>query len=135
MLILSRVCAEFHDLKGASLFSVTPSTRGIFVEAPDSIRQDPLFRMLISDGSLEAAVPEERKRMLENDPAANHDASGKAIRQKKQIAEAAAGQDGVPGGNDEALGTVSAAKPGKSAKSKSDKIIAAEQINEKGDRA
>ena len=44
-------------------------------------------------------------------------------------------QDGVPGGNDEALGTVSAAKPGKSAKSKSDKIIAAEQINEKGDRA
>ena len=80
MLILSRVCAEFHDAKGTPLFSVTPSIREIFVEAPDAIREDPLFRMLVSDGSLEAAVPEERKRILENDPSADHDASGKAAR-------------------------------------------------------
>ena len=79
MLILSRVCAEFHDAKGEFLFAVTPSALNVFVTAPDTIREDPLFRMLINDGSLEAAVPEERKKILENDPAAGHDASGKAI--------------------------------------------------------
>ncbi len=79
MLILSRVCAEFHDARGAAVFAVTPMTRNIFVEAPDAIRGDPLFRMLLNDGSLEAAVPEERKKVLEADPSAGHDASGKAI--------------------------------------------------------
>ena len=74
MLILSRVCAEFHDARGNPLFSVTPVSRNIFVDAPDAIREDPLFRMLLNDGSLEAAVPEERKKLLENNPAA-----GKAI--------------------------------------------------------
>ena len=79
MLILSRVCAEFHNATGEVVFAVTPAVRDVFVEAPDAIREDPLFRMLINDGSLEAAVPEERKKILENDPAAGHDASGKAI--------------------------------------------------------
>ena len=77
MLILSRVCAEFHNAKGEKLFTVTPAARNIFVEAPDAIREDSLFRLLINDGSLEAAVPEARKRILENDPAADHDATGK----------------------------------------------------------
>ena len=94
MLILSRVCAEFHDAKGVPLFSVTPSTRNIFTEAPEAIREDPLFRMLISDGSLEAAVPEERKRLLENEPMTGVAADGRS--------EA----DAVP-----------PAKPGKTAKS------------------
>ena len=79
MLILSRVCAEFHDAHGNPLFSVSPLTRNIFVEAPDAIREDPLFRMLLNDGSLEAAVPEERKKILEQDPAAGHDAAGRAL--------------------------------------------------------
>ena len=79
MLILSRVGAEFHNAAGEVVFAVTPAVRDVFVEAPDAIREDPLFRMLINDGSLEAAVPEERKKILENDPAAGHDASGKAI--------------------------------------------------------
>ena len=79
MLILSRVCAEFHNAKGEKIFAVTPATRNTFVEAPDSIREDLLFRMLINDGSMEAAVPEERRKLLEQDPAAGHDASGKTI--------------------------------------------------------
>lgn len=88
MLILSRVCAEFHDTYGNAIFSVTPVTRNSFVEAPDAIRQDPLFRMLLNDGSLEAAVPEERKKILEQDPAAGHDASGRRI-------DAASGGDAI----------------------------------------
>ena len=87
MLILSRVCAEFHNAKGEKLFAVTPATRNIFVEAPDAVREDPLFRMLINDGSLEAAVPEERRKMLESDPAADHDASGKLIPSVSEEAE------------------------------------------------
>ena len=80
MLILSRVCAEFHDIHGNTIFTVNPMTRNSFIEAPETIRQDPLFRMLLNDGSLEAAVPEERKKILEQDPTAGHDAEGKAIR-------------------------------------------------------
>ena len=79
MLILSRVCAEFHNADGEPVFSVTPATRNLFVEAPETIREDPLFRMLLSDGSLEAAVSEDRKKVLENNPSEGHDATGKTI--------------------------------------------------------
>ena len=70
MLILSRVCAEFHDRQGLKLFSVTPDTRMTFLEAPESIKEDPLFRMLVSDGSLEVSTGAVRRKMLENDPMA-----------------------------------------------------------------
>ena len=43
MLILSRVCAEFRNAKGEKIFAVTPATRQTFQEAPESIREDPLF--------------------------------------------------------------------------------------------
>ena len=80
MLIISRVCAEFRDAKGTAVFAVTPSMiNRTFIEAPEFIREDPLFNMLISDGSLEASISKERQRELENDPVAGHDATGKAI--------------------------------------------------------
>lgn len=87
MLVLSRVCAEFHNAKGEVVFAVTPAIRNLFVEAPDSIREDILFRLLINDGSLEAAVPEARRKMLEQEPTAGTDASGKAV--KPEAAEKA----------------------------------------------
>ena len=68
MLIMSRVCADFHDKSGALLFSVTPTTRLTFLEAPDTIRQDPLFDMLVNDGSLEVAETVAQRKRLENDP-------------------------------------------------------------------
>ena len=68
MLILSRVCAEFHDRSGAAVFTVTPSMRLTFVEAPESIREDPLFQMLINDRSIEVSDNIVRKKQLENDP-------------------------------------------------------------------
>lgn len=79
MLILSRVCAEFHDETGAPLFTVTPSRRLTFVEAPEAIRGDPLFRLLVEDGSLEAAVHPDQQalRSLEQDPLQHTDADGK----------------------------------------------------------
>ena len=70
MLILSRVCAEFHDHTGAAIFTVTPQTRLTFQEAPEAIREDPLFRMLLDDRSIEVSDSGPRKKQLENDPEA-----------------------------------------------------------------
>ena len=68
MLLLSRVCAEFHDHTGATVFTVTPQTRLTFQEAPESIREDPLFRMLLEDRSIEVSDNGPRQKELENDP-------------------------------------------------------------------
>ena len=68
MLILSRVCAEFHDKSGTVLFAIRPADRMNFLEAPESIRQDPLFDMLVKDGSLETPGTKAEQKKLENDP-------------------------------------------------------------------
>ena len=77
MLILSRVCAEFRDRTGAVIHRVTPETRLTFREAPEAIREDPLFRMLVSEGSLEAVVSPDRKKILESEPLKDTDAAGR----------------------------------------------------------
>ena len=92
MLIISRVCAEFHDVKGEPIFAVTPTLRNVITEAPESIRQDPLFDMLLNDGSLEAVNSLAQKQRLENDPTAGHDATGKAVQVEKPAAEKTAGK-------------------------------------------
>ncbi len=80
MRIISHVCADFYDSEGAVIFSVTPSDRKSLVEAPEAIRQDPLFALLVADGSIEAVVTDDRKRVLEQDPETGIDETGKAIR-------------------------------------------------------
>ena len=70
MMILSRVCAEFRDRTGAVIHRVTPADRLTFREAPEAIREDPLFRMLLEEGALEAAITPARMKKLEDDPAA-----------------------------------------------------------------
>ena len=57
MFILSRVCADFRNKKGEVIHRVTPADRLGFHEAPDAIQEDPLFSMLVSEGSLEASRP------------------------------------------------------------------------------
>ena len=83
MLILSRVCAQFHNAQGETLFSVTPAMRNIFTEAPETIREDPLFDLLAADGSMEVAVTAVQKKLLENDPMKGTDASGKKAEAEK----------------------------------------------------
>ena len=77
MLILSRVCAEFRDHTGAVIHRVTPETRLSFREAPDAIREDPLFQMLVDEGALEASVTPVRQKQLEADPLGEADAAGR----------------------------------------------------------
>ena len=79
MLILSRVCAEFRNRAGESLFVVTPRMLNTFQEAPEGIREDPLFALLTGEGSLEAVVSDPRRKALENDPLKDTDRSGKRI--------------------------------------------------------
>ena len=79
MLILSRVCAEFRDGHGKFIHRVTPVNKDSFHEAPESIVQDPLFQMLVNEGSLEANITPARKRALENNPSPEHDAAGRKL--------------------------------------------------------
>ena len=79
MLILSRVCAEFRDRSGAVIHTVTPAMRLSFHEAPEAIRQDPLFTLLRNDRSIEVADQGARRKQLENDPEAGSETpAGKA---------------------------------------------------------
>ena len=87
MRILSRVCAEFHDKTGAVLFAVHPADRCVFLDTPDSIRQDPLFHMLLNDGSLELPTTREKQKQLENDPMKKPGKTGSAKEEPAETAE------------------------------------------------
>ena len=106
MLILSRVCAQFHDRHGAPLFRISPADRLTFVEAPEAIRQDPLFQLLILERSLEVAQSVSQKKALENDPEtvpetvpeAAPDSAGPAEPARRQKEKAARGSAASPAG-------------------------------------
>ncbi len=79
MTILSRVCAEFHDNAGTVLFAVTPADLlKPLTDVPESIRQDPLFGMLVADGSLDVVEKKEDLKRLENDPDKKPEKTGTA---------------------------------------------------------
>ena len=77
MLIISRVCAEFKNHAGEVVYRVNPGDLGLIREAPETIREDVLFNLLVSDGSLEAVESVNRRKVLENDPMLGTDADGK----------------------------------------------------------
>ena len=95
MLILSRVCAEFRDKSGAVIFNIPPSRLMSFLDAPEEIQADPLFRMLMEDGSLEAVRSVDQQRELEADPAAGITAEGKKP-SPKAAAPAPVSDDSAP---------------------------------------
>lgn len=93
MLLLSRVCAEFRDRTGAVVWRVTPSARLTFQEVPESVKEDPLFSLLLADGSIEAVTTAGDRKKLEADPLKDTDASGRRIH-----APAPSGRDGKAAG-------------------------------------
>ena len=88
MLILSRVCAEFHDRTGRTVFQILPQNLLSFLEAPEAIREDPLFRLMLADGSLEAVTSVKQQRNLEADPLADTTPEGRKPRAKTAEAKA-----------------------------------------------
>ena len=79
MLIISRVCAEFKNKVWEIVYRVKPGDLGLIREAPEAIREDVLFGLLVSDGSLEAVESVSRRKTLENDPMLGTDAEGKNV--------------------------------------------------------
>ena len=121
MLILSRVCADFHDAHGNIVFSVTRDTRNSFVHAPEAIQEDPLFDLLCKDGSLEAGITQARQKQMENDPNAGHDATGKLIPPEPAASDTDSGTADVAAaltGTSEAAASPTASSSGKSTRSK-----------------
>ena len=82
MLILSRVCAEFYDKHNNLLDRITPRDLGSFREISDAVKQDPLFQMLVDDGSIKYPADDAKDKALENDPFAGTTADGKEIKPK-----------------------------------------------------
>ena len=82
MLILARVCADFYDKNRNLLHRILPVHLGTFHEAPDSIRQDPLFQMLVDDGSIKYPADAAKDRALEQDPYAGTTPDGREKRPK-----------------------------------------------------
>ena len=82
MLILSRVCAEFYDKHNNLLGRITPRDLGTFREISDAVRQDPLFQLLVDDGSIKYPADEAKDKALEQDPFAGTTAEGKEIKPK-----------------------------------------------------
>ena len=80
--IVCHVAAEFHDRTGRTVFAVSPSDTARILQAPEEIQEDPLFRLLSGDGTLQAVTSVEEKRRLESDPLAGIDAEGKKISRK-----------------------------------------------------
>ena len=80
MFLLAHVCAEFRDRNGNAIFRITREQLNGFLNAPDAIQEDPLFAMLVADGSLVFPPKDEKeKASLENDPTRGIDATGKKI--------------------------------------------------------
>ena len=96
MLILSRVCAEFRNRLGQTVFTITPAKLLSFLEAPEEIQEDPLFSMMLADGSLEAVRSVEQRCTLENDPTAGIAPDGSRLRPTADPAVEAADPDSAP---------------------------------------
>ena len=82
---MPRVCADFYDKNHNLLFRITRENLGKYIEAPEAIEQDPLYRMLLDEGSIKLSPANARdKRDLENNPYAGADATGKDIKPKAE---------------------------------------------------
>ena len=85
MLILSRVCAEFADRSGAVIHRITPAMLGLFHDAPEALKGDLLFNMLLADGSIKTPEDAKKDRELEQDPMKGASPDGKDRIPEKEI--------------------------------------------------
>ena len=80
--MLSRVCADFYDKKDNLILKITPRQLGLYFDAPDAIQEDPLYQMLLDDGSILLSDNSKKQKALENDPYAGATAEGKEVKAK-----------------------------------------------------
>ena len=95
MRLLSRVCADFYDRNRNLIHRITPHDLGLYQDVPDAIQQDPLYQMLLDDGSILLADTPAKQKAIENDPYAGATADGRSteaatVKQKPTRAKSAA---------------------------------------------
>lgn len=78
MMIIVYVCVELFNKNKSLSFKVTADKRGLLLEAPKWISEDPLFALLVKDGSLKIAESNAAKKVLENDPMLGVTVEGKS---------------------------------------------------------
>ena len=94
MTIIAHVCAEFVDSRRNPIYKITPAMLGGMQEnVPDAIQEDPLFTMLIADGSLKAVVSADDRKAIEKNPLEGITAEG---RKKKPTKEKISETSGDP---------------------------------------
>ena len=83
MVVVPFVCAEFHDPSGKVIHRIRAHELRNIVTVPDAIMQDPLFAMMVEDGSLKAPENKLELKALENDPDAEVGKVGKLAKAAK----------------------------------------------------
>ena len=68
MLIVPFACAEFHDKSGNVIHRIHAHELRNITEVPDAIVQDPLYALMVEEGSLKAPESKIDLKALENDP-------------------------------------------------------------------
>lgn len=77
--LISYVAVDFWNSKtGEMIFRIPKEKRGLIIKAPEAIQVDPMYGMLIEDGSIRVVDKKEAKA-LENDPMKDVNAEGKSL--------------------------------------------------------
>ena len=79
MVIVPYVCAEFHNPDNGSIHKIRPDELKNITQAPDWIRGELLFDMLVRDGSIKIPETAGQKKQLEQDPMIGMAATGKTV--------------------------------------------------------
>ncbi len=77
-LMICYVACDFTSPKG-DIFSVRAKDLGVFVEAPEWVKETLLFKLLLRDGSVKVALDKPSQKKLENDPTEGVGVDGKKI--------------------------------------------------------
>ena len=108
--MLSRVCADFYDKKHHLILKITPRQLGLYFDAPDAIQEDPLYQMLLDDGSILLSDNSKKQKALENDPYAGATAEGKEIKPKTAAKPKAAAKENTESKTEEKIDTMTGKK-------------------------
>ena len=108
--MLSRVCADFYDKKHNLILKITPRQLGLYFDAPDAIQEDPLYQLLVDDGSILLSDNSKIQKALENDPYAGATAEGKEIKPKTAAKPKAAAKENTESKTEEKIDTMTGKK-------------------------
>ena len=87
MLVVPFACAEFHDKSGNVICRIHAHELRTITEVPEAIKQDPLYALMVEEGSLKAPESKLDLRALENDPDAKLTKAEKSAKAKTAKAD------------------------------------------------